>query len=85
MASVSIETRLAVAAVAGGVVGAVCILGALLLEPATGRSNGHRVVADLLNVLFGFCYFYLSDWEQYQNYGEDVLSFHFIWSCFASG
>lgn len=35
MASVSIETGLAVAAVAGGVVGAVCILGALLLEPAT--------------------------------------------------
>lgn len=46
MASVSIETGLAVAAVAAGVVGAVCILGALLLEPATGRSNGNRVVTD---------------------------------------
>lgn len=53
MASISIETGLAVAAVAGGVVRAECILGALLLEPGTRMSN--EVDADLLNELAGFC------------------------------
>lgn len=53
MASISIETGLAVAAVAGGVVGAECILGALLLESGTRMSN--EVDADLLNVFTGFC------------------------------
>lgn len=56
VASVSIETGLAVAAVASGVVSAERVLGALLLEPATGRS---QVVADLLKVLFGFCYHFI--------------------------
>lgn len=84
MAAVSIETGLAVAAVAGGVVGAVCILGALLLEPATGRSNANQAVANLLNVFFGFCYFQLSDWQQYQNYWEDfiIISFYLVMFCY---
>lgn len=42
MASVAVETGPAVAAEARGVVGAVCILGALLLEPGNAKGAGKR-------------------------------------------